>query len=284
MTYNKPKGITYVDMCKYFDAHIYSDDRDDNTLYQYLYHIVYMLACKKRYFASWAEYDAFALYMSSKVYLRYINPSHQGQDDRIKSVLNYCKNLLYPTKVDFQKETYAEIFGPTPKMDADFSGMRQDMEDRVQASHIDAGMLLDDLVAEFSGLSKVIRSEVAKTPYALDPIISRRLFMSVLLTMVNGMTLSNPACSKLAKRQKGRPDYDAAVLDALRRERDAAPTLWRLDKSFADTVHILTIKVRRKCGEKIHMVRRGFELSDDDVAAVLASAYGNVLRDDNEEI
>ena len=70
---NKAKNI-YTRMALYFDLFIYSDKRDDTLLYQYLYHIIYMLACRKKYFVSWEDYDNFALYMATKVYMRYINP------------------------------------------------------------------------------------------------------------------------------------------------------------------------------------------------------------------
>ena len=101
-------------MCIYFDAHIYDDPlvRSDELLYQYLYHIIYMLSCKAKYFEgpnSWKKYDEFALYAATKIYLRYT--THTDPASRIKSVLNYCKNLLYPMKVDWQKETFNEIIG-----------------------------------------------------------------------------------------------------------------------------------------------------------------------------
>ena len=65
MTYNKPPNMTYTAMCIYFDNNIYTSDRDDNILYQYLYHICYMLACKSRYFRNYEDYDDFALYASA---------------------------------------------------------------------------------------------------------------------------------------------------------------------------------------------------------------------------
>lgn len=283
MTYNKPNNITYTGMCIYFDKHIYSDHRDDNILYQYLYHIIYMLACKKRYFTSWEEYDAFALFMATKVYLRYINPEHQGEGDRIKSVLNYCKTLLYPTKVDFQKETYAEVFGSDPNRDDDFSILKADMESSVQSTHINNELLIKDLVSEFKQISKIIRRIIKTTPYANDVILSKRLFMSVLITLIKGLTLSNSVKNKLLKKEERGANIDNLILSALNKERDSGLTLWRLDASYADIVAMLTFRVRRACGENIQLVRQSFELSTEDVNAVLATAYGNVFRDDNEE-
>lgn len=284
MTYNKPNNITYVEMCIYFDEHIYSEERDDDLLYQYLYHIIYMLACKKRYFNTWDEYDAFAIYMASKVYLRYINPNHQGDEERIKSVLNYCKTLLYPTKVDFQKETYAEIFGSDPNRDDDFSILESDMEERVQTSHIDTDLLIEDLIAEFNHLHSIIMREIDKTPYASLPLLKKRLFMSVLFTIIKGLTLSNSAKNKIQKKLDKGLDSDNILLESLNKERETSTTLWRLDSGYAEIVSMLAFKVRKQCGKNVNLVRRSFELSSEDVNAVLASAYGNVLRDDNEEM
>lgn len=283
MTYHKPDNITYVEMCIYFDKHIYDTLRNDTILYQYLYHIIYMLACKKRYFNSWEEYDAFALYMASKVYLRYINPEHQGEEDRIKSVLNYCKTLLYPTKVDFQKETYAEIFGSDPNRDDDFSILKADLVDNVQTSHTNITLMMEDLVSEFKGLSKIIWKEINKTPYATDTLLSKRLFMSVLITLIKGLTLSNAVKTKLQKKVDKGLDTESIVLESLTKEREASTTLWRLDISYTGIVSMLAFKVRKQCSENINLVRKEFELSEEDVSAVIASAYGNVLRDDNEE-
>lgn len=50
MTYKKPAGVTYVQMCMYVDANIYKEQKQENLLYEYIYHICYMLACKSHFF------------------------------------------------------------------------------------------------------------------------------------------------------------------------------------------------------------------------------------------
>ena len=108
--------------------------------------------------------------------------------------------------------------------------------------------------------------------------------MSTLLTLVKGLTLSNSIKNKLQKKVDRGLDTESVVLDALIKEREDSTTLWRLDTTYFGIVSLLAFKVRRQCGKDINLVRKGFELSDEDVNAVLASAYGNVLRDDNEEM
>ena len=297
MTYQRPTSVwlppEYDDKAKnlharmalYFDLFVYKPEgeRNDTLLYQYLYHIIYMLACKQNFFKSIDEYDNFSLYMATKVYLRYINPKHQGPEDRIVSVLNYCKGLLYPTKVDFLKETYVEILGSNPNKNEDFSLLHQSMSDGIQSDHINNDMILQDVIEEFEALPKLIRLELNKVPYTRDKLMMHRLFMSVLLTIINGVTLSNSAIDKLGRRVARGLEAEEFKLNLLLKERDSSVILWRLENKYYNLVNLLARKVRKKCGENVGLVRQDYELSNEDVAAVLASAYGNVARDDNEE-
>lgn len=295
MTYNRPNYVPlppeydkkakniYTRMSLYFDLNIYKEPRNDTLLYQYLYHIIYMLACRKKFFVSWDDYDKFAIYMATKIYLRYISPKHQEEEDKLKSVLNYCKSLLYPTKVDFLKENYAEIIGSDPKSDNDFSILRDSMIEGVQSDHRNNELILNEIIGEFEFLPKLIWKEVKKTPYTTDTVFTHRLFMSVLLTVAKGVTLSNQAISKIQKRLARGLDIDDFMLTSLMKERESSVTLWRLDNKYYNLINLLAFKVRKKCGENVGLIRQDYELSSEDVTAVLMSAYGNVARDDNEE-
>ena len=162
--------------------------------------------------------------------------------------------------------------------------LKGDLVAGIQASHKDRDVIIHDLSVEFEQISKLIWKEVNSTPYSNDAVLSKRLFMSILISLVKGVTLSNSAKNKIQKRTDKSLNIDTALIDALSKERDTSTTLWRLDDSYSGIVSILTLKVRKACGENVNLVRKEFELSDDDVEAVLASAYGNVLRDDNEEM
>ena len=49
-TYTKPKGVTYTQMAIKIDDMAYSDSCDDELLFEYLYHLSFMLAYKAKYF------------------------------------------------------------------------------------------------------------------------------------------------------------------------------------------------------------------------------------------
>ena len=98
MLFEKDPKTRYVDMAIYIDNHIYSGDFDEELVYQYLYFLVYMLAKKKRYFSSEKVYDDFAIWFATKMYVRLTDPRQFDENeklDKITSVLNYIKGILY---------------------------------------------------------------------------------------------------------------------------------------------------------------------------------------------
>lgn len=55
------------------DKMMYSKDCDDELMFQYLYHLAYILSVKGRYFTSMTHYDNFAIEVATRVYLRIKN-------------------------------------------------------------------------------------------------------------------------------------------------------------------------------------------------------------------
>lgn len=277
MTYNKPNDKTYTEMCMYFDKHIYDDPsvRNDGLLYQYLYHIVYMLSCKEKYFEgpnSYEDYDKFALYAATEIYTRYINPKHM--DNKIKSVLNYVKNTLRYLRVDYLKESFNSILG-REDLDETYHGLKQSMEDSVQSSYCDRSELIESILSVFKDITKVVKDIVNRTPYSVEPIVKHRLVMSILLTLTNEVTLPN----KLLNRNTD-TKYKYSLY---KKDKSSKVILWRLPATYSNLVHVLTARAKKECGHKVGTARADFDLSNDDVTAILMTAYGNVARDNNEE-
>ena len=93
MQYTKPANLTYTDLCIYFDNNIYKKDRNDFLLFEYLYHIVLMLASKARYFRDFEDYDEFAIFGATRVYLRY--PNIENLDTYDETRKNQISAKLY---------------------------------------------------------------------------------------------------------------------------------------------------------------------------------------------
>ena len=73
MTFTKPKDVSYTDMCRYIDDNIYTDNFDESLVYEYLYHIIFMLGKQAALFDKHMYYDYFALFGATRVYFRLVN-------------------------------------------------------------------------------------------------------------------------------------------------------------------------------------------------------------------
>ena len=99
MLYEKPKNLKYTDMAIFIDENIYKENLNESTInliFEYLYHLAYMLSKKKKFFNNAEDYENFSLYFSTSTYLRLTNKKQffKLEDNsykmpKIKSVLNY---------------------------------------------------------------------------------------------------------------------------------------------------------------------------------------------------
>ena len=68
--YKKPANVSYTQMCIWIDEHAYSDDCDDEKLFEYLYHIMSMLAYKRRFFEKSAYYDDYVIFAATPIFMK----------------------------------------------------------------------------------------------------------------------------------------------------------------------------------------------------------------------
>lgn len=284
MTYNIPPGLTFTKMAMYFDEHLNDRERDDGLLYQYVYHLVYMLARQKNYFQKYEDYDAFAIYAATKIYLRAINQPREdsgSQTKPIKSILNYTKAVLYPMKVDFQKETYEERINPDIDSRIDGEKLLDNMHNAIQSDY-QLG-LLEEIFSQLEILPRYIEEVVQESPYKNDVLTARRLHMSILISFLKGITISNTGLEKVKIREAKNLKTDDVVLKMLEKEKENSTTVWRLNDSMLNYVEVLTNKVRKKFGQDLVELSQSFLLTDAELEAVVMSAYQGDSRDDNEE-
>lgn len=283
-TYNIPPGLTFTKMAMYFDEHINDKERDDGLLYQYVYHLVYMRARQKNYFQSYTDYDDFALYAASKIYLRAIKQPLEDSDSKtkpIKSILNYTKAVLYPLKVDFQKETYEEIINPNIDNRINGDKLLNNMHDAIQSDY--QWGLFEEIFSQLESLPRYIEEVVQESPYKNDVLTARRLYMSILISFLKGITISNPGLEKVKKREDKNLKTDGVVLKMLEKERENSTTVWRLKDSMLNYVEVLTNRVRKKFGQDLIELSQSFLLNDAELESVVMSAYQGDSRDNNEE-
>ena len=122
MLFKKPNSLKYTDLCMFIDKNVPNivnpgeNPELENTIYNYLWLLVKALAIKKCMFTDFQDYDGYAFYAANRLFFALRkNQLNQGKTIKgklirpIKSCLNYTKALLYPMKIEYQRETFKEI-------------------------------------------------------------------------------------------------------------------------------------------------------------------------------
>lgn len=231
MQWKKPAELKYTDLCIYIDENITKiinpgENPDiENTIYNYLWLLVKALAIKKSMFQNFQDYDPYAFYAAQRLfYALRKNQTNQGKVIKgklirpIKSCLNYTKALLYPMKIEYQREAYREIIDEefvSKKFDA-FT-FKQQLIDEVKQINLNEGLFRQDLLATIQSVDSVLNATLTKLPFAADSVEYKRIKMSILLNCLNSLKV------------KQRLDADLPTT-----------IVWKLPKSIANYVKVLS--------------------------------------------
>lgn len=228
MTYNKPSNVTYTDMCIWIDTNMYEDNCDDIKLYEYLYHILNMFARKSSYFSRSNYYDDFALMSASRLYMRIRNEKLT----KIKSILNYIKTVIYPYKVEFEKELYVNNTEDNDLLYTDNVSLSTTLvEDSDIFDKIEFRYTLDSI-------STMIRRFLNKIPHNNKNAEWLNIYTSVLLTFNN---MIGSACDKKSKLETmSSKDLHALYLDISSQE----PILYHLNKNYSNYIAALVNQIK----------------------------------------
>ena len=289
MIYKKPKNMTYTDMCIYIDEHIYTDkELDYEKIYEYLFHLVLMLARKGNFFRKSFYYEDFATYGASRVLMRLINPKQNELDEngtpklkKIKSVLNYIKSTIYPMKVDYEREAFSQVIqeSDTPIRDT------QDTAYVKRLANED-GMHQLEFMDYLERLGAVLRKECVKVPYSTKKAEMDNIYLSCLLTLLNSITLSKERQEKLTIKGNYMYTTDAYINKTYRDEGEDAVILFHIDPSMHDYILVLTNKIKKRIAKDLSSMIDSWEPTEDVMKNLLFSVLGennNTGGDDTDE-
>lgn len=284
-TFKKDPTMKYTTMCIYIDKHMpqvtkpYENDLVETTIVEYLYHIVYALACKKQFFKRWQDYDEFALYSASQLYVmlrnKYMNVGkviHGKEVKPIKSCLNYIKAILYPLKVDYQNQNFRTVLNP--EVDERWMGYGELLRDDVRSQY--RTPFLDDVNEIMVELPTRVKKILKTTPYRNDPIMMRKLYISCMLTFISYLTIPNKIKNRWASTKK--EPSDKSVLDVFGMEQPDI-VLWHLPEHMRDYVQILFVRLKRVFGDELQIYRNRNDLSDEVVDTILKTAMSTYDTD-----
>ena len=266
MMYEKPKDLTYTDLCIYVDEHVYEDNHDVELVYKYIYLIVLMLAQQGRVFEKHKYYDPFALYAATRIYLRLTNKKQYELDRngepkmvRIKSVLNYAKRVLYPMKVDFEQSEYAQSLGPVVE-DSSFN------YESVVRTSLD-GIALVEFNMTLDDVNKTCKHFLKSIPYKQTSSEWLNIYTSVMLTFLNMVTLSKSHQKYIQYLQENNSLTDRKLATDFNEEYNMKPILFHVDESMSDYILVLARQLRYIISEDLSNILhtsmdRDFVLAD----------------------
>lgn len=230
MLWKKDPGMKYTDMCIYIDENMsklavlgeYPDVED--KIYNYLWLLVKALAIKKCMFTNFQDYDPFAFHAANRLFFAlHKNQLNEGKIIKgklikpIKSCLNYTKALLYPMKVEYQQESFREIFSEefvSKKFDA-FS-YREQLKNDARDSQGTTKIFWEYVQEELYGSGHILNSVLEKSPFNKRSIEYKKVRLSIILNCIYILKTKN----------KLDPDIQTVIL-------------WKLPKSMSNYIKIL---------------------------------------------
>lgn len=282
VAFNKPPNVRIVDMCIYIDKHIYEPNCSEEVkslCYQYIYFIVYSLACKGRYFKDIRYYDEFALFAASKVYMRLVDHRQYNPGERekklepIKSVLNYIKLTMLGMRVDYQKEAFKQVIDPEvdERFNADLASdnIRKAIKSRYNES------LTKSIEDDLRELPNLIKFEIDRSPYRKKSIERHRLYISCLLSLISSFTLTNENLIKLqGKIDKNTSDPTILINRLYQQESNNYAITWKLDSCMKDYVEVICNKIKRKLAQSVIDTEKEYDININLMQAdMLSSCY-----------
>lgn len=243
MMYKKPENITYTDMCIYIDEHVYLPNHDTETIYKYLYLLSVMLAKQASLFDKHRYYDGFGIFAATRVYLRLTNPKQfmlnaEGYPkmERITSILNYLRKSIYFLKVDYEQEEYSQ------SLSKECGDILYNYENAIQ--HTLDGVHKIEFESTLTSVASSCKEFLKSLPYDLESVEGQNIYLSVLLTLLNSITLRNKHKKRVEHLTKTGRLKDSHIVDFYELEKEEPPVLYHLDESMRDYITVLVRQVR----------------------------------------
>ena len=282
MLYTKPKDITYTEMAISIDEMAYSDNFDENLVFEYLYHLAYMLAVKGKFFNNSTDYNNFSIFTATRAFNRItskkqfvLDANGSPKQSKIKSSLNYLKAILYPCKVSYQQENYVQtdisIDDPAVVSDFSFSSALSDYANSIMK--IEFRSCIDDV-------SNSIRSYLKHIPYTSAEW--NNIYVSCLLSVLNSITLSSVEKKHIQSLKKENLN-DSALNYYYDKQKEDFVILFHLGIEMHDYIYVLVKNILNILGKELSEALNT-DVDYSDINPILIKKEINSVYDYDEVI
>lgn len=246
MTFKKPDDITYTQMCIYIDENVYNKDCDMTLIYEYLYHITYMLARHANLFKKHHYYDDFSIFVANRVYVRLTNKKQFEMNDdgtfrmeKIKSILNYLKAILYPSKVTFEQSEYCQSISKETTLD------NLNFNFDTLLNRTSSNIHLSDFKFMLHDVGKTCENFLSSLPYLKTSKEWLNIYTSVMLTFLNMITLPTPVSQRIEHLAETKSLNDDHIVSAYEKEQLRSAILFHLPDSMKDYILVLARQLKQ---------------------------------------
>ena len=276
MLYTKPKDVRYVDMCIYIDDKVKKGnptEKEINLIFEYLYHLSFMLAHKHKYFHEAHYYEEFSIYFATEVMYRlFYNPKLFEVDENgepiltpIKSVLNYMKAIIYGRKCAFEHDNYSQkIINKTTDLDYKSNINNRLKDTLIYNSETDIDIYLKTI-------SKEIRNIVySNCVYKDDKLLMENIYISCLLSVINSFTFTEVDIENISSTYSLPESKYKYITRLYKKNRDNCIILYNLEESYHDYIQIIVRRIFKKLQDDIiYLSRSSVDISDDVLSELI---------------
>jgi hypothetical protein len=275
MLWKKPSNMRYTELCVFIDENVPKivnpgeNPELENTIYNYLWLLVKALAIKKCMFKNFEDYDMYAFYSATRLFIALRkNQLNQGKVIKgklirpIKSCLNYTKALLYPMKIEYQRESFREVIEEefvSTKFDALAykEQLKNQARNNSEVTQTFKGYVQDTI----NQSSKLLEDILQKSPFNSSTPEYKNLKISILLTSI-----------QILKTKKKL--YVAPAQSVV---------LWHLPKSMANYTKILLKEFFMAIKQEVIECYRMADLSEGDLENILTAATEELYYDNEDQ-
>lgn len=275
MLFKKPANMKYTDMCMFIDENVPKivnpgeNPEIENTIYNYLWLLVKALAIKKCMFQNFEDYDMYSFYAATRLFtaLRK-NQINQGKVIKgklirpIKSCLNYTKALLYPMKIEYQRENFKEV------IEEEFVSTKFDAlayKEQLKSQARDSAEVMQTFKGYIQNAirnnHKILEDILQKSPFNDSTPEYKNLKISILLTSVYIL--------------KNKKKLNVAGVQSV--------ILWHLPKSMSNYTKILLKEFFTAIKQEIIDCYQTADMSEEELEAALDAATEELYYDNETQ-
>lgn len=129
----------------------------------------------------------------------------------------------------------------------------------------------------------MVKKVVKSTPYSNDPVMSRRLYLSLLLSFLNTIRLPNKYKNRILRKEANNNDADDLRLKYIQEQADNSVILWRIDNKLYDYVDILLKRVKHKFVKEIFGDIKYYEVPDSILNQIIKQPLASYTNGNLED-